>query len=229
MGRRTSSSRTPGCDEASLPEDGCSDLRSMLDATCPACSCLAAALPPMLRGRLGRLIAIASGRLKGYAYVSATARQAWSSAHAALALETAKTSVTSTPSAPATRSADAGAGRRNIMRKTGARAPSRGRTEAASAGPFRSAEEVAQTVLWLCAPAPVRTVSGDLHVGARYGMNPARKIVLVLRNRGSLIQGRARVPPPRSGGVRWGPWDACISSLRRDPHLNLPHCVGEEP
>ena len=136
---------------------GEADLRSMLDVNLVGVFHVwQAALPPMLDAGWGRLIAIAStAGLKGYAYVSGycAAKHGVIGLTRALALETAKTSVTVNAVCPGytqtpmlERSID------SIMRKTG-----RSRAEAKAAlkasnpqGRFIQPEEVAQTVLWLC-------------------------------------------------------------------------------
>jgi NAD(P)-dependent dehydrogenase (short-subunit alcohol dehydrogenase family) len=133
------------------------DLRSMLDVNLVGVFHVwQAALPPMLDAGWGRLIVIAStAGLKGYAYVSGycAAKHGVIGLTRALALETAKTSVTVNAVCPGytqtpmlERSID------SIMRKTG-----RSRAEAKAAlkasnpqGRLIQPEEVAQTVLWLC-------------------------------------------------------------------------------
>jgi len=144
-----------------------SDLRSMLDVNLVGVFHVwQAALQPMLDAGWGRLIAIAStAGLKGYAYVSGycAAKHGVIGLTRALALETAKTSVTVNAVCPGytetpmlERSID------TIMRKTG-----RSRAEAEAAlkasnpqGRFVQPEEVAQTVLWLCS-AGAASVTGQ--------------------------------------------------------------------
>jgi len=144
-----------------------SDLRLMLDVNLAGVFHVwQAALKPMLDAGWGRLIAIAStAGLKGYAYVSGycAAKHGVIGLTRALALETAKTSVTVNAVCPGyaqtpmlEQAVD------NIMRKTG-----RSRTEAEAAlkasnpqGRFVQPEEVAQAVLWLCS-AGAASVTGQ--------------------------------------------------------------------
>jgi len=144
-----------------------SDLRSMLDANLSGVFHVwQAALPPMLDAGWGRLIAIAStAGLKGYAYVSGycAAKHGVIGLTRALALETAKTSVTVNAVCPGyTQTPMLEQAVDNIVRKTG-----RSRTEAEAAlkasnpqGRFVQPEEVAQTVLWLCS-AGAASVTGQ--------------------------------------------------------------------
>jgi NAD(P)-dependent dehydrogenase (short-subunit alcohol dehydrogenase family) len=143
------------------------DLRSMLDVNLAGVFHVwQAALQPMLDAGWGRLIAIAStAGLKGYAYVSGycAAKHGVIGLTRALALETAKTSVTVNAVCPGyTQTPMLKQAVDNIMRKTG-----RSRVEAESAlkasnpqGRFVEPEEVAQTVLWLCS-AGAASVTGQ--------------------------------------------------------------------
>jgi NAD(P)-dependent dehydrogenase (short-subunit alcohol dehydrogenase family) len=143
------------------------DLRSMLDVNLAGVFHVwQAALQPMLDGGWGRLIAIAStAGLKGYAYVSGycAAKHGVIGLTRALALETAKTSVTVNAVCPGyTQTPMLEQTVDNIMRKTG-----RSRAEAEAAlkasnpqGRFVQPEEVAQTVLWLCS-AGAASVTGQ--------------------------------------------------------------------
>jgi NAD(P)-dependent dehydrogenase (short-subunit alcohol dehydrogenase family) len=143
------------------------DLRSMLDVNLTGVFHVwRAALPPMLDAGWGRLIAIAStAGLKGYAYVSGycAAKHGVIGLTRALALETAKASVTVNAVCPGytqtpmlERSID------SIVRKTGR---SRAEAEAAlrASNPqdrFIQPEEIARTVLWLCS-AGAASVTGQ--------------------------------------------------------------------
>ena len=143
------------------------DLRSMLDVNLAGVFHVwQAALQPMLDNGWGRLIAIAStAGLKGYAYVSGycAAKHGVIGLTRALALETAKTSVTVNAVCPGyTQTPMLEQAVDNIMRKTG-----RSRAEAEDAlkasnpqGRFVQPEEVAQTVLWLCS-AGAASVTGQ--------------------------------------------------------------------
>ncbi len=139
-----------------------SDLQLMLDVNLAGVFHVwQAALQPMLDAGWGRLIAIAStAGLKGYAYVSGycAAKHGVIGLTRALALETAKTSVTVNAVCPGyTQTPMLEHAVDNIMRKTG-----RSRPEAEAAlkasnpqGRFVQPEEVAQTVLWLCSAGSV--------------------------------------------------------------------------
>jgi len=143
------------------------DLQSMLDVNLAGVFHVwQAALQPMLDAGWGRLIAIASpAGLKGYAYVSGycAAKHGVIGLTRALALETAKTSVTVNAVCPGyTQTPMLEQAVDNIMRKTG-----RSRAEAETAlkasnpqGRFVQPEEVAQTVLWLCS-AGAASVTGQ--------------------------------------------------------------------
>ena len=144
-----------------------SDLQSMLDVNLAGVFHVwQSALQPMLDNGWGRLIAIAStAGLKGYAYVSGycAAKHGVIGLTRALALETAKTSVTVNAVCPGyTQTPMLEQAVDNIMRKTG-----RSRAEAETAlkasnpqGRFVQPEEVAQTVLWLCS-AGAASVTGQ--------------------------------------------------------------------
>jgi len=144
-----------------------SDLRSMLDVNLAGVFHVwQAALQPMLDAGWGRLIAIAStAGLKGYAYVSGycAAKHGVIGLTRALALETAKTSVTVNAVCPGyTQTPMLEQAVDNIMRKTGrSRADAEDALKASNPqGRFVQPEEVAQTVLWLCS-AGAGSVTGQ--------------------------------------------------------------------
>jgi NAD(P)-dependent dehydrogenase (short-subunit alcohol dehydrogenase family) len=120
--------------------------------------CSRAALPDMLEASFGRIVNVASiAGLKGAAYVSAycAAKHGVIGLTRALALETATKGITVNAVCPSYTDTDmARAAIANIARKTGrsAAAAEAALVEKNPQGRLIRPEEVAATVLWLCAP-----------------------------------------------------------------------------
>jgi len=92
-------------------------------------------------------------------------RQAWRHRPTrALGTRTAKTSVIVNASAPATRNAMLSSRRQHRAQDRPLAPEAEAALKQAIRGPFRSAEEVAQTVLWLCSAGAASVTVSDLHV-----------------------------------------------------------------
>ncbi|MEW6706133.1 MAG: SDR family NAD(P)-dependent oxidoreductase [Pseudomonadota bacterium] len=133
--------------------------RAMLDVNLMGCvHASRAALPGLLQAGGGRIVNVAStAGLKGYAYVSAycAAKHAMVGFTRALALELAQKGVTVNAVCPGYTDTPLLQGAvHNIVRKTGLDAEAARRTlaEHNPQGRLVQPQEVAQTVLWLCAP-----------------------------------------------------------------------------